>query len=274
VECQVPDDGAGYDPPSDLTTRIGANVADFLAAELTAGRLPASFLPVQSGVGDVANAVLGALGRHPDIPVFEMYTEILQEAVIRLMQAGRVRFASCCGLALTPALQRELYADLESYRGRVLLRPQEITNHPEVVRRLGLISMNTALEADIFGNVHSTHLLGRDMMNGIGGSGDFTRNAWLVSPSNLNTRSASATCSEPVPQDGVRNACSAMTCLAMPAFRDKLSDNFSKRSINLGTDSSRMAALVGISPQASAFLFSTRCFLMWSGYKAIVSPNW
>jgi acetyl-CoA hydrolase len=179
VECDVPDEGAGYDPPTEVTTRIGCNVAEFLAAELAAGRLPASFLPVQSGVGDIANAVLGALGSHPDIPVFEMYTEILQEAVIRLMQAGRVRFASACGLALPPALQRELYADLESYRGRVLLRPQEITNHPEVVRRLGLISMNTALEADIFGNVNSTHVLGRHMMNGIGGSGDFTRNAYL-----------------------------------------------------------------------------------------------
>jgi acetyl-CoA hydrolase len=179
VECEVPDDGAGFDPPTEATTRIGSHVAEFLAAEMAAGRLPASFLPVQSGVGDIANAVLGALGSHPDIPVFEMYTEILQEAVIRLMRAGRVRFASCCGLALTPALQRELYADLESFRGRVLLRPQEITNHPEVVRRLGVISMNTALEADIFGNVNSTHVLGRNMMNGIGGSGDFTRNAYL-----------------------------------------------------------------------------------------------
>ena len=39
--------------------------------------------------------------------------------------------------------------------------------------------MNTALEADIYGNVNSTHVLGRQMMNGIGGSGDFTRNAYI-----------------------------------------------------------------------------------------------
>ncbi len=39
--------------------------------------------------------------------------------------------------------------------------------------------MNTALEADIFGAVNSTHVLGTRMMNGIGGSGDFTRNAYL-----------------------------------------------------------------------------------------------
>ena len=50
----------------------------------------------------------------------------------------------------------------------------EISNHPEIVRRLGIISMNTAIEVDIFGNVNSTHIMGKQMMNGIGGSGDFT----------------------------------------------------------------------------------------------------
>jgi succinyl-CoA:acetate CoA-transferase len=39
--------------------------------------------------------------------------------------------------------------------------------------------MNTALEVDIYGNVNSTHVMGTGMMNGIGGSGDFARNAYL-----------------------------------------------------------------------------------------------
>jgi succinyl-CoA:acetate CoA-transferase len=39
--------------------------------------------------------------------------------------------------------------------------------------------MNGMLEADIYGNVNSTHVLGSKMMNGIGGSGDFARNAYL-----------------------------------------------------------------------------------------------
>jgi acetyl-CoA hydrolase len=59
------------------------------------------------------------------------------------------------------------------------MRPQEITNHPEIVRRLGIVSMNTAIEVDLGGNVNSTHVMGKTMMNGIGGSGDFTRNAYL-----------------------------------------------------------------------------------------------
>lgn len=59
------------------------------------------------------------------------------------------------------------------------MRPQEISNNPELIRRLGVIAMNTALEVDIYGNVNSTHVAGSRMMNGIGGSGDFTRNAFL-----------------------------------------------------------------------------------------------
>jgi succinate CoA transferase len=179
VECDLPDEGTGFDDSSPETDRIGQNVAEFLADEIAAGRMPTSFLPIQSGVGNIANAVLGALGAHPGVPAFEMYTEIIQDAVVKLMDAGRCRFASCTGLTLSTDAQQRVYGNLDEFRSRIVLRPQEITNHPEVVRRLGLISINTALEADIFGNVNSTHVLGRQMMNGIGGSADFTRNAYL-----------------------------------------------------------------------------------------------
>jgi succinate CoA transferase len=179
VETDLPDEGPVFAEPTPVTEKIGRNVADFLAREIAAKRLPREFLPVQSGVGNVGNAVLGALGNHPDLPDFDMYTEVVQDAVIKLLDAGRVRFASCSSLTLSPSMLRHFYEHLEEYRPRVVLRPQEITNHPEVLRRLGVISINTALEADIFGNVNSTHVLGRYIMNGIGGSGDFTRNAYI-----------------------------------------------------------------------------------------------
>ena len=74
---------------------------------------------------------------------------------------------------------QEVYSDLDFFRDKVVLRPGEISNHPELVRRMGLITINTALEADIFGNVNSTHVTGTKMMNGIGGSADFTRNGYI-----------------------------------------------------------------------------------------------
>jgi acetyl-CoA hydrolase len=179
VETNTPDEARAFTGGNAATSKIGMNVAEFLAEQLAEGRLPKEFLPIQSGVGDMANSILLALGGHPDIPPFQMYTEVIQDSVVELLERERITFASGCSLTVTnPVLQR-VYGNLDWFRPRIVLRPQEISNNPEVVRRLGIISINTALEVDIFGNVNSTHVMGRKLMNGIGGSGDFTRNAYL-----------------------------------------------------------------------------------------------
>ena len=179
VETNLPDEVGSFSAVADTTARIGENVADFLAAELQRGLIPPSFLPIQSGVGDTANAVLKAMGAHPKIPRFDMYTEVIQDAVIALVKDGKIRFASGCSLTVSKPVLRDIYENLDFFRSRLLLRPQEITNNPEIIRRLGILSINTAIEVDITGNVNSTHVLGRNMMSGIGGSGDFARNAFL-----------------------------------------------------------------------------------------------
>jgi acetyl-CoA hydrolase len=179
VETDLEDEARGFSEITPLTETIGNHVAEFLASQLACGKIPQPFLPIQSGVGDIANSVLGALGSHPGIPPFEMYTEVIQDSVIGLIESGRVRFASSCSFTVTPPALKRVYDNLNFFRSRVVLRPQEISNSPEVIRRLGVISINTAIEVDIFGNVNSTHVMGRKLMNGIGGSGDFTRNAYL-----------------------------------------------------------------------------------------------
>ncbi|MDD4516266.1 acetyl-CoA hydrolase/transferase family protein [Massilibacteroides sp.] len=179
VETNLPNEGGAFSPLDDTTMAIGQNVANFLVEEIKSGRLPKEFVPLQSGVGNVANAVLGCMGENPDIPAFNVYTEVIQDAVISLMRSGRVKFASGCSLTVSPEAMKEIYSDLPFFKDKILLRPQEISNNPEVARRLGLVAINTALEADIFGNVNSTHVSGTRMMNGIGGSGDFTRSGML-----------------------------------------------------------------------------------------------
>lgn len=179
VETNLPNEVGAFTPTDEVTDTIGKNVSDFLVSEIKAGRIPSVFPPVQSGVGNIANAVLGAMGQNPGIPAFQVYTEVIQDAVIKLMRERRVTFASGCSLTLSAESIQEVYGDLSFYKDKLMLRPQEISNSPEIARRLGLISINTALEADIFGNINSTHVLGTKMMNGIGGSGDFCRNAYL-----------------------------------------------------------------------------------------------
>ena len=179
VDTNGPDEARAFAAGDPLTDRIGQNVADFLVADMKRGIIPPSFLPLQSGVGNIANAVLNALGHSTAIPAFEVYTEVIQNAVIGLIRDGRVKFASGCSLTVTNDCLNEVYRDMNFFRDKLVLRPSEISNSPEVVRRLGIISINTAIEADIYGNVNSTHIGGTKMMNGIGGSGDFTRNAYI-----------------------------------------------------------------------------------------------
>ncbi len=179
VRTNLQDNIAAFTEPNAITTKIGQNVAEFLINELRRGLIPKEFLPLQSGVGNIANAVLGSLGECPDIPPFTMFTEVIQNSVIPLMQSGRISFASGSSLTLSDDMLDKVYADFDFFKSRLMLRPQEITNHPELVRRLGIIAINTALEVDIFGNVNSTNVSGQKMMNGIGGSADFARNAYL-----------------------------------------------------------------------------------------------
>ena len=179
VKTEAPNDDSSFTPLDDVTKAIGDNVAKFLVQEIEAGRIPKEFLPVQSGVGNVANAVLGAMGESDKIPPFQVYTEVIQDSVIKMIRSGKVKFASGCSLTVSRDTIREFYKDLDFFRDKIVLRPAEFSNNPEVIRRLGLIAINTAIEADIYGNINSTHVTGTKMMNGIGGSGDFTRSAYI-----------------------------------------------------------------------------------------------
>ncbi|MDH6354352.1 succinate CoA transferase [Dysgonomonas sp. PH5-45] len=179
VKTNIPNDGGCFAPVDEITSKIGENTANFLVGEMRRGTIPESFLPIQSGVGNIANAVLSAIGSNKEIPNFEVYTEVVQDAIIDLLEQGRVTYASGGTLAVSNPYIERIYKNLPFFKDKMILRTSEISNNPEVIRRLGIISMNTAIEADIFGNINSTHIAGSKIMNGLGGSGDFTRNAYI-----------------------------------------------------------------------------------------------
>ncbi len=178
VETDEPDQATDFTPPDPVSKAIARHVVDFLTNELACRRIPAGFLPLQSGVGNVANAVLHGIGENPDIPNFTMYTEVFQSAAMELMLSGRLTGASTCALTLPSEQMNQVNEEIDFFAQRVVLRPQEISNNPAAVRQLGVIAMNTALEIDLYGHVNSTHVCGQQVMNGIGGSGDFARNAY------------------------------------------------------------------------------------------------
>src|SRR5699024_5377925 len=135
--------------------------------------------PLQSGVGSVANAVLNGM-KDSQFKDIEVFSEVLQDGIFDLIDAGVVKSASATAFSLSKKRVESLAEDLEKYKDKIVFRPQEISNNPEVIRRLGVISFNTPIEVDIYGNVNSTHVSGTRVMNGIGGSGDFARNARIT----------------------------------------------------------------------------------------------
>jgi succinyl-CoA:acetate CoA-transferase len=180
-----PDRNSAFDAPNEVSSHIAGHIIDFLQHEVKAGRLPPELLPLQSGVGNIANAVLAGLNQGP-FENLTAYTEVLQDGMLDMLRSGKLSFASATALSLSPDAAAEFNSNIDFYRQRIVLRPQEISNHPELIRRLGVIAMNAMIEADIYGNVNSTHIMGSSIMNGIGGSGDFARNAYLsifMSPS-------------------------------------------------------------------------------------------
>ena len=179
VECNIPDEARAFKDSDPVTDKIGFLTAEFLVDEMHKGRLPKEFLPLQSGVGSTANAILGALGEDKHVPDFNIYTEVIQNSVIEMMLNGRVKDASACSLTVSNECLMQVYDNMDYFRNHLTLRQSEISNSPEIIRRLGVIAINTAIEADLYGNVNSTHISGTKMMNGIGGSGDFIRNAYL-----------------------------------------------------------------------------------------------
>ncbi len=178
VETDAPDRNLPFAAPDQAALAIAGHLIEFLHHEVKKGRLPESLLPLQSGVGNVANAVLTGL---VDSPFEDMtaYTEVIQDGMLDLLKAGKLRMASATAFSLSPDAAAALNADMESFRHKMILRAQEMSNHPELIRRLGCIAMNGLIEADIYGNVNSTHVMGSAIQNGIGGSGDFARNAYI-----------------------------------------------------------------------------------------------
>lgn len=179
VECHLPDEARPMTPATGVTELIGQHMADFLVWNMEQGYIFKNKLTLQSGVGSGANAVIGALGSCREVPNFNIYTEVLQEEPLRLIREGRVVAASTGALTISSEHLKDLYANINDFRGRLLLRPSEISNCPEIIARLGICSLNTAIEVDIYGHVNSTKICGTKMMNGVGGSADFTCNAML-----------------------------------------------------------------------------------------------
>ena len=179
VMTDIPDNVRPLAPIDENARKMAGHVIDFFQQEVAAHRLPKNLLPLQSGIGSVANAVLTGLAAS-DFENLAFYSEVLQDTALDLVKSGKFTACSATAIVPSPAGLQKFYEHIDLFRQKIILRPQEISNHPEVIRRLGVLSMNTAVEADIYGHINSTHVMGTKMLNGIGGSSDLARSAYLT----------------------------------------------------------------------------------------------
>ncbi|MBX2950875.1 MAG: succinate CoA transferase [Leadbetterella sp.] len=178
VFTDIKDSPADVAEPDAKTTAIAHHILHFFENEVRLGHLTERLLPIQAGIGKVANAVLSGF-KDSSFYDLTMFSEVLQDSTFDLIDAGKLSVASASSITVSEACYNRVFNNLQNYRDKIVLRPQNISNTPGLIRRLGIIAINTAIEFDIYGNVNSTHISGTNIMNGIGGSGDFARNAYL-----------------------------------------------------------------------------------------------
>lgn len=179
VESREPDHGVEFEASRPIHDRIAGHIVDFLLHTRDRLGWQRWLPPIQSGVGNVANAVIAALYDSP-FQKISFWTEVFQDGMLRFVEdRDKFRAASSTGLSFSEAGAKDFHRIFEQCKDVVTLRPMWISNSAEIISRLFVIAMNTPLEVDIYGQVNSTHVSGRRIVNGLGGSGDFFRNAYL-----------------------------------------------------------------------------------------------
>lgn len=155
---------------------IASHLIEFFDHEVKHGRLPKNLLPLQSGIGNIANAVIGGLA-DSKYEHLNVWTEVIQDTFLDLFDSGKLDFATATSIRFSPEGFERFYNNWDSYYHKLLLRSQAVSNAPEIIRRLGVIGMNTPVEVDIYAHANSTNVMGSRMLNGLGGSADFLRNS-------------------------------------------------------------------------------------------------
>jgi acyl-CoA hydrolase len=179
VESEKPDYPVNFKPTQEIERKIAQNVVEFLmhCRKLFSWgkRLP----PIQSGVGNVANAIVGELYKSP-FQKIRFWTEVFQDGMMKYVEDDeKFDCASATAISFSTDARLEFDRLFTKCRDKLVLRPMWLSNCAEIISRLFVIAMNTPIEVDIYGHVNSTHVDGSRVVNGLGGSGDFFRNAYI-----------------------------------------------------------------------------------------------
>ncbi|MGZ5418636.1 MAG: acetyl-CoA hydrolase/transferase family protein [Nocardioides sp.] len=149
-------------PAAVLVDDVSAAIADRVASRIGDGAT------LQLGIGAVPDAVLAGLRDHNDLRV---WSEMVSDGILELERRG-------CMDPQHPLTASFLLGSDELYRWahlnpRLRLLRTETTNDPGLIsRNQAMVSVNTALQVDLFGQVNASRIRGR-IHSGFGGQTDF-----------------------------------------------------------------------------------------------------
>jgi len=159
------------DPPNEVQSRIGKNVAALIEDEAC----------LQLGLGAIPNAVLDFLGDRQNLGVHtEMFTEALPELVKRGVVTGeRKTFHPGKVVAGFIMGTREVY-DFAHDNALIEFHPTDYVNHPgNIAKNDNMVAVNSAIQVDLTGQVCSDSI-GERIYSGFGGQADFMRGAAMA----------------------------------------------------------------------------------------------
>lgn len=178
VESTTPDRVPDPTASDAMSKKIADNLIEFFEQEVKHGRMPENLHPLQSGIGNVGNAIVEGLASSK-FKHMNVWTEVLQDAFLPFFESGAIDFATATSIRLSKDGFKKFFDNWDLFSEKLILRSQVVSNSPEIIRRLGVIAMNTPVEVDIYAHANSTNVNGSRMLNGLGGSADFLRNAKL-----------------------------------------------------------------------------------------------
>jgi acyl-CoA hydrolase len=161
LEAEAPLLAARPAAPDPTADAIAAHAARFIPDGAT----------VQTGLGRIPDAVLGALhGRRG----LRLHTGLMGEGVLGLARSGALApgASAVVGVAIGGA---ELYAGLD--HPALQFRPVSVTHGAARLAAIpGLVTLNSALEVDLYGQAYA-ELTPGGLLSGPGGASDFARGA-------------------------------------------------------------------------------------------------
>jgi acetyl-CoA hydrolase len=80
----------------------------------------------------------------------------MQDTFLKFFDEEKLAFASATSVRFSPEGFHHFYDNWDKYTKKIILRSQPVSNSPEVIRRLGVVAMNTPVEFDIYGHANST----------------------------------------------------------------------------------------------------------------------